>query len=247
MSRRSILINMPGNTRRSSLPRRIFSTAITVISPATKSNSRSNWSARSTRSSISVAASAAACRTCAKSFRKPKSSAAILLPKVSPLRARKTRPAVSLSMDELGPDAKFDLVIASCVFHHIPPQDRQMAIRYCYSRLKEGGHFIIFEHNPINPVTRHLVKNCPVRRGRGAAEHARDGRPHAQRASQCRRIKLLPVLPATARGASPVREISSVAADGRTIFRLRFQSKARCRLIAVFVSWPGRQARSETF
>jgi SAM-dependent methyltransferase len=64
-------------------------------------------------------------------------------------------------LDELGPDTKFDLVIASCVFHHIPPQDRQMAIRYCYSRLKEGGHFIIFEHNPVNPVTRHLVKNCP--------------------------------------------------------------------------------------
>jgi SAM-dependent methyltransferase len=66
-----------------------------------------------------------------------------------------------VSMDELNPDSKFDLVIASCVFHHIPPQDRQMAIRYCYSRLKEGWHFIIFEHNPINPVTRHLVKNCP--------------------------------------------------------------------------------------
>ena len=64
-------------------------------------------------------------------------------------------------MDELGLDAKFDLVIASCVFHHIPPQDQQMAIRYCYSRLKQGGHFIIFEHNPVNPVTRHLVKNCP--------------------------------------------------------------------------------------
>jgi hypothetical protein len=62
---------------------------------------------------------------------------------------------------KLGPDSKFDLVIASYVFHHIPPQDWQMAIRYCYSRLKEDRHFIIFEHNPINPVTRHLVKNCP--------------------------------------------------------------------------------------
>jgi SAM-dependent methyltransferase len=66
-----------------------------------------------------------------------------------------------VSMEALGTDSRFDLVIASCVFHHIPPQDRQMAIRYCYSRLKEGGHFIIFEHNPVNPVTRHLVKNCP--------------------------------------------------------------------------------------
>ena len=76
--------------------------------------------------------------------------------------AREQNPTCSfVSMDELGEDYKFDLVIASCVFHHIPPQDRQMAIQYCYSRLKEGGHFIIFEHNPINPVTRHLVKNCP--------------------------------------------------------------------------------------
>ena len=66
-----------------------------------------------------------------------------------------------VTTDDLDEDAKFDVVIASCVFHHIPPQDRQMAIRYCYSRLKQGGHFIIFEHNPTNPVTRRLVKNCP--------------------------------------------------------------------------------------
>jgi SAM-dependent methyltransferase len=66
-----------------------------------------------------------------------------------------------VSMDELDADSKFDVVIASCVFHHIPPESRQMAISYCHSRLKDGGHFIIFEHNPINPVTRHLVNNCP--------------------------------------------------------------------------------------
>ncbi len=118
------------------------------------------------RSSTSVAASAAACRTGAKSSRKPKSSAAILLPKVLSLHAGRTRACRFASMDELGPDAKFDLVIASCVFHHIPPQDRQTAIRYCYSRLNEGGQFIIFEHNPINPVTRHLVNTCPSTRTR---------------------------------------------------------------------------------
>jgi SAM-dependent methyltransferase len=66
-----------------------------------------------------------------------------------------------VSMEDLGPDAKFDLVIASCVFHHIPPQDRQTAIRYCQSRLMDGGRFIIFEHNPLNPVTRHMVNTCP--------------------------------------------------------------------------------------
>jgi SAM-dependent methyltransferase len=66
-----------------------------------------------------------------------------------------------VSMDELDADCKFDVVIASCVFHHIPPESRQMAISYCHSRLKDDGHFIIFEHNPINPVTRHLVNNCP--------------------------------------------------------------------------------------
>ena len=65
------------------------------------------------------------------------------------------------SIEELDATAKFDLVIASCVFHHIPPQDRHTALRFCFSRLKENGHVVIFEHNPINPVTRHLVKNCP--------------------------------------------------------------------------------------
>src|SRR5262249_29996428 len=125
------------------------------------------------------------------------------------------------SMDELGTDAKFDLVIASCVFHHIPPQDRQMAIRYCYSRLKEGGHFVIFEHNPINPVTRHLVKNLPLRRGRGSAEHARDGRKT--------RICICRAIACSSRSSSPrfaPSRIPSLAADGRTVFRLCFQSEA---------------------
>jgi SAM-dependent methyltransferase len=76
--------------------------------------------------------------------------------------AREQNPSCRfVKSDELGEDQKFDLVIASCVFHHIPREQRQMAMRYCYSRLKQRGHFVIFEHNPSNPVTRRLVKECP--------------------------------------------------------------------------------------
>lgn len=64
-------------------------------------------------------------------------------------------------MDELGPTPHFDLVLASCVFHHIAPAERQAALRYCHDRLKPGGHLVIFEHNPFNPVTQRLVSTCP--------------------------------------------------------------------------------------
>jgi SAM-dependent methyltransferase len=66
-----------------------------------------------------------------------------------------------LGVDELSAATKFDLVLASCVFHHIPPAEREDALRYCHDRLKPGGHLVIFEHNPFNPVTRHLVNTCP--------------------------------------------------------------------------------------
>ena len=76
--------------------------------------------------------------------------------------ARRDNPDCRFSgMDELSAATKFDLVLASCVFHHIQPAERQDALRYCYDRLKPGGHFVIFEHNPFNPVTRHLVNTCP--------------------------------------------------------------------------------------
>lgn len=66
-----------------------------------------------------------------------------------------------VAADELTATPRFDLVLASCVFHHIPPKQRQDALRYCYHRLKPGGHLVIFEHNPFNPVTQRLVSTCP--------------------------------------------------------------------------------------
>jgi ubiquinone/menaquinone biosynthesis C-methylase UbiE len=79
--------------------------------------------------------------------------------------ARKREPACEfLESSAILPSQQFDIITAICVFHHILPSDREGALRYCYERLKPGGRLFIFEHNPFNPVTRHLVSRCPVDR-----------------------------------------------------------------------------------
>jgi SAM-dependent methyltransferase len=69
-----------------------------------------------------------------------------------------------LESSKISPLPQFDIITAVCVFHHIVPADRPGALRYCYERLKPGGRLFIFEHNPFNPVTRHLVSRCLVDR-----------------------------------------------------------------------------------
>ncbi|MBS1553000.1 MAG: class I SAM-dependent methyltransferase [Bacteroidetes bacterium] len=56
---------------------------------------------------------------------------------------------------------KFDLIFISCVFHHIKPSERIDSVRSVFSMLKKNGAVYIFEHNPYNPVTRHIVNTCP--------------------------------------------------------------------------------------
>lgn len=55
---------------------------------------------------------------------------------------------------------KFDLILVALVFHHIGPGLRKNVIRDIGNLLAEGGNLFIFEHNPYNPVTRHLVNTC---------------------------------------------------------------------------------------
>jgi SAM-dependent methyltransferase len=69
-----------------------------------------------------------------------------------------------LEADAISPAPQFDIITAVSVFHHIVPAERAGALRYCYERLKPGGLLFVFEHNPFNPVTRHLVSRCPVDR-----------------------------------------------------------------------------------
>lgn len=56
----------------------------------------------------------------------------------------------------------FDLVLAANVFHHIPPAQRETAVANIAAALAPGGGVAIFEHNPRNPLTRKIVRDCPM-------------------------------------------------------------------------------------
>lgn len=58
-------------------------------------------------------------------------------------------------------DNSFDVVFTACVFHHIDFKLHENLLLEIKRVLKPGGKFYIFEHNPWNPVTRHIVNTCP--------------------------------------------------------------------------------------
>ena len=76
--------------------------------------------------------------------------------------AREQAPDARLTSD-LGslPAASFDVVFAANVFHHIPPGERLAAMERCRMLLSERGRMFLFEHNPLNPVTRAVFERCP--------------------------------------------------------------------------------------
>jgi len=55
----------------------------------------------------------------------------------------------------------FDLILVSCVVHHIPGCDRYTFAKEAHSLLKPGGWIVIIEHNVYNPITRAAVSWCP--------------------------------------------------------------------------------------
>jgi ubiquinone/menaquinone biosynthesis C-methylase UbiE len=59
-------------------------------------------------------------------------------------------------------DQSMDFVTAVCVFHHVHGAARVVLAREIQRVLAPGGYFCLIEHNPWNPVTRGIVKRCPV-------------------------------------------------------------------------------------
>jgi SAM-dependent methyltransferase len=85
------------------------------------------------------------------------------LSKKSLEQAEKILPAAEFFLSsELSVRPKtYDLVFVSNVFHHIPPAERLTAITQIANACQPGASVVIFEHNPYNPLTRHLVNTCP--------------------------------------------------------------------------------------
>jgi SAM-dependent methyltransferase len=54
-----------------------------------------------------------------------------------------------------------DIAFSSCVFHHIDHTQHAFWLTQLRDRLRPGGLVCIFEHNPLNVLTRHAVNTCP--------------------------------------------------------------------------------------
>lgn len=59
-------------------------------------------------------------------------------------------------------DVNFDLIFIATVFHHIPGSEQQQNMDKIFSLAKTGARLFVFEHNPFNPVTRHIFNSCPL-------------------------------------------------------------------------------------
>ena len=62
-------------------------------------------------------------------------------------------------------DGNFDVVFTVNVMHHVNPIERKRFVNEALRVTKKGGLFIVFEHNPYNPLTRRAVRNCPFDEG----------------------------------------------------------------------------------
>jgi 2-polyprenyl-3-methyl-5-hydroxy-6-metoxy-1,4-benzoquinol methylase len=68
---------------------------------------------------------------------------------------------VSVLLDTEVDGNKFDMVFVSSVFHHVPVEQRESVAKRLAALLSGRGRLFVFEHNPLNPVTRRMVATCP--------------------------------------------------------------------------------------
>jgi ubiquinone/menaquinone biosynthesis C-methylase UbiE len=76
--------------------------------------------------------------------------------------ARERMPEVTFHQDlDALPTNYFASAVLSGVLHHVPRPERRALLERVRGLLRPGGRLFIFEHNPLNPVTRRTVAMCP--------------------------------------------------------------------------------------
>jgi SAM-dependent methyltransferase len=81
-----------------------------------------------------------------------------MLPSDSPFEMRRQSSPTAIP----SASGSFDLVTVVCVYHHVHGLDRDLLAKEILRVLKPGGICCVIEHNPFNPITRSIVKRCPV-------------------------------------------------------------------------------------
>ena len=79
-------------------------------------------------------------------------------------RARETNPEASYRVYDGRrlpyDDRELDVTFAVCVLHHVDPPDRPDLVAEMARVTRPGGLVLVFEHNPLNPLTRRVVRDC---------------------------------------------------------------------------------------
>jgi ubiquinone/menaquinone biosynthesis C-methylase UbiE len=57
-------------------------------------------------------------------------------------------------------DNTFDFIFIANVFHHVPFNQHEEILKELVRVLKPKGRLYLFEHNPFNPLTQKVVKDC---------------------------------------------------------------------------------------
>ena len=76
-------------------------------------------------------------------------------------RAKERAPGAHFHVDPSTlPKEYFATAVLSGVLHHVAPSARVDLLRTVRGLLRPGGRIVVFEHNPLNPVTRRAVAAC---------------------------------------------------------------------------------------
>ena len=111
--------------------------------------------------------------------------------------------------------ASFDVVFASCVFHHVPVGERARLAGEMARVTRPGGLAIILEHNPINPATRFAVSRCEFDEDAVLMRMSESRSLLAGAGLRERRARIHPLLPVSQHD----RAASRPPADGRAVLR----------------------------